>query len=308
MINKTKKGTLGQRDRKNLIFYCCMLAFPILQLSVFYIYVNFNSIVMSFQKFDVVTNKFSFNGFENYIQIFKDFKLLPELEHAIKNSFVVYIYTAIVGMVAGLLFAYYIFKKRFASTFFKVVLYSPAVISSVVIVTMFLMLVEDFLPAVINKIFGTHLIGFLNEDKMKFPTLIIYSLWIGLGTQILLYLGAMNNISDGVLEAAQLDGVSPIREFFSIVLPQIFPTITVFVCTGLSSIFINQLNLYTFYVRKADPELYTVGYYMYRKLVMSTSFSNYPYVAAMGILVTLVTTPTVLLVRKLLNRVDPMGG
>ena len=149
---------------------------------------------------------------------------------------------------------------------------------------------------------------FLNEDKMKFPTLIIYSLWIGLGTQILLYLGAMNNISDGVLEAAQLDGVSPIREFFSIVLPQIFPTITVFVCTGLSSIFINQLNLYTFYVRKADPELYTVGYYMYRKLVMSTSFSNYPYVAAMGILVTLVTTPTVLLVRKLLNRVDPMGG
>ena len=308
MINKNKSRTLGQRDRKNLIFYCCMLAFPVLQLCVFYIYVNFNSIVMSFQKFDVNTNKFSFNGFENYKKIINDFKLLPELEHAIGNSFKVYFYSAIVGMIAGLMFAYYIFKKRFASTFFKVIMYSPAVISSTVIVTMFLMFVEDYLPYVINNKFGTHLIGFLTEDKTKFPTLIIYSLWVGLGTQILLYLGAMNNISDSVLEAAQLDGVSPIREFFSIVLPQIFPTIIVFICTGLASVFVNQLNLYTFYVRKAPPELYTVGYYMYRKLISSTSFSNYPYVAAMGIMVTLVTTPTVLLIRKLLNRLDPMGN
>ena len=295
-----------QRKQKNIIFYCLMLAWPVLQLSVFYIYVNFNSVIMSFQQFDVLKNSMSFYGFNNYIQVFKDIRLVPELQYGIRNSFIVYAFSTVTGMFLGLFSAYYSFKKRLLGNVFKVILFSPSVISSVVLVTMFLMLVEEFLPSMINKYFGTHLVGFLNEDSMRFPTLIIYGLWVGLGTQILMYLGAMNNISESTIEAAQLDGITPIKEFFIIVLPQISSTVFVFVTTGLAGVFVNQLNLYTFFAKKAPTENYTVGYYMYLKLLTSSGFVNYPYVAAMGIIISVITTPVVILTRKLLKKIDPM--
>ena len=283
-----------------------MMLWPVLQLCVFYIYVNFNSVLMSFQQFDVLENKMSFYGLNNYIQVFKDIKLLPELQYGIRNSFVVYAFSTLTGMFLGLLSAYYIYKKRFLGNVFKVILFAPSVISSVVLVTMFLMLVEEFLPGIINERFGTHLVGFLNEDSTRFPTLVVYGLWVGLGTQILMYLGAMNNISESTIEAAQLDGITPIKEFFAIILPQISPTIFVFITTGLAGIFVNQLNLYTFFAKKAPTENYTVGYYMYLKILTSSGFVNYPYVAAMGILISAITTPVVILIRKLLKKLDPM--
>ena len=282
------------------------MAWPVLQLCVFYVYVNFNSVLLSFQQYDIMQNKMSFYGFNNYIQVFKDAVSLPELVNGIRNSFIVYIFGSLTGLFLGLLSAFYIFKNRFAGNVYKVILFAPSVISSVVLVTMFLMFSEEFLPGVINDLFGTHLVGFLNEESTQFPTLIIYGLWIGLGTSILMYLGAMNNISESTIEAAQLDGITLVKEFFIIVLPQISSTIFVFLTTGLAGIFVNQLNLYTFYAKKAPVDCYTVGYYMYLKILTSSGFTNYPYVAAMGVLISAITTPIVICIRRMLTKLDPM--
>ena len=49
---KEKKPLIGRQ--KDLIFYCLMMIWPVAQFCVFYIGVNFNSILLSFQDIDIV--------------------------------------------------------------------------------------------------------------------------------------------------------------------------------------------------------------------------------------------------------------
>lgn len=79
-----------------------------------------------------------------------------------------------------------------------------------------------------------------------------------------MFLGAMNNISDSVLEAAKIDGASFLREFVYVVIPLVYPTFVVFVTVGVVQIFTNQLALYSFYGDSAELQDYTIGYYLYR--------------------------------------------
>ena len=65
--NTKKKKKLLNRKKKQLIFYICIVALPILQFCVFYIGVNFNSILLAFKTFDADTNKYVFDGFNNFL-------------------------------------------------------------------------------------------------------------------------------------------------------------------------------------------------------------------------------------------------
>ena len=56
---KQKVRKIGQRKRNDIIFYCLMLVLPVTQFCIFYIGVNFNSILMSFRAYDYATNTLS---------------------------------------------------------------------------------------------------------------------------------------------------------------------------------------------------------------------------------------------------------
>ena len=81
---------------------------------------------------------------------------------------------------------------------------------------------------------------------------------------MLMYSGAMSGVSDSVIEAAKLDGITPIREFFYIIVPLIYPTLVTFLVVEVAGIFTNQMNLYNFYGLKAEYSLYTFGYFLYK--------------------------------------------
>ena len=52
MMQKKRKGL---KDVGELIFYICLVALPLLQVAIFYVYVNFNSILLSFQKNAIIS-------------------------------------------------------------------------------------------------------------------------------------------------------------------------------------------------------------------------------------------------------------
>jgi ABC-type sugar transport system permease subunit len=108
------------------------------------------------------------------------------------------------------------------------------------------------------------------------------------------------------LEAAEVDGAGPFRQFMSILLPSIFPTISTFLITGIAGIFINQGGLYDFYANGALQSSYTLGYYLFVKVVGSSSGkASYPYAAAAGLLMTLVAVPLTLLMKFVLEKFGP---
>ena len=182
-------------------------------------------------------------------------------------------------------------------------LFLPSMISMSVFVLIFSYFVDAALPDILG------IKGFLTNSKTIFPTILLFNIWISFGTNVIMYSNAMAGIDESVIEYARIEGISPIRELFQIVLPIIFPTLQTFIVTGIAGIFIGQANLYLFYGSYADPQIMTIGYYLFTRVVGETaSHSEYPYAAAMGIVFTLVAAPITLGVKKFMDRADPVNG
>ena len=116
-----KVKTISSQKVKTLIFYIIMLAFPVTQFCVFYIGVNFNSILMSFQTYDPMTGNYKLAGLINIEKVFRELSTYT-LTNAMKNSSIAFLVSIIVGVPLTWIFSYYIYKKFALSGLFKVVL------------------------------------------------------------------------------------------------------------------------------------------------------------------------------------------
>lgn len=298
-----------KKRNKNLtgwLFYGALISLPLLQFCIMYLYVNFNSLVMAFKTYDLDTNSWSWVGFANFKSLFYDIKTLPELTYGFKNSLVSWAVGLVISLPVSLFFAYYIFKGFMFSKAFRILLFVPSVISVSVLTIIFKYYAETFMPQILNGVFGTKFKGFLSNRNTVFATIMFFNIFIGFGVSVLMYTGAMKGIPESVIEAGKLDGVNTFQEFFLIVFPQIIGTVSVFLVTGIAGIFTNQLNLYSIFHSGAHARVYTIGYYLYRTIQQASSYAQYPYCAALGSLVAVIIIPVILLVRWILNKLDPM--
>ena len=309
--NVKNKRTLSEKNKK-LIFYIIMFAPLILQVAIFYIYVNISNIGLAFSKYDFIDgvgNVSSFAGFDNFSFVLN--KLFSSsLIGMFRDTFIMYAVLLCVAMPIGMFFSFYIYKKFMFSEFFRVILFLPQVLSAVAMTTIYKTLTND-LVMMYTGVDGGLLGGYGSVVTMI--TIIFYTLWMGFGANILLYCGAMSGINDSIIEACHLDGCNVIKEFFYVILPSIYPTITTFILIDIAGIFTNQMNLHTFYGQKPLPEGIngTIGYY----LVKQTQHSDFVYLengpwsysqlSALGVLITVVTVPVSLIVRTLMEKFGP---
>lgn len=134
---------------------------------------------------------------------------------------------------------------------------------------------------------------------------------IGFGTTVLIYSNSMGEISPEVTEAAHLDGANTLQEIFHIVLPSIYSNISVFIVTGLATIFVNQYNLFSFF-KDGVTNGGTLGYYIYlnvssvaQDIADPSNALVYHQFSALGLVLTAITIPITFLVRYLLRRFGP---
>ena len=298
-----KKISPLQMNRAEKVFHYLVLLLPLAQFAIFYVAVNLNTVLLSFKQY-LPDGSFNIVWFENIGRVLQDFVKEPRLYYGLKNSLLYFVCFLVFGVTLSLFFSYYIFKKfPFANTF-KIFLFLPQVISSIIMVLIYRFAVSNLIPTLMNKLFGMEMQGLLDNGNTVLGAVIFYNLWVGFGSNILLYVGAMNNVSESCLEAAKIDGAGFFREFFFIVFPQIFATFTTLILMALASIFTWQLELYSFWGKGAEVEMYTVGYYMYIE-TLSSSMVNKPYLAAMGLTITLVIAPISLLVKWAMEKFGP---
>ncbi len=290
---------------RDFVFYMALLILPLTQFCIFYIGVNVRSVLLAFRHIDPTDGAYSWVGFDNFRRLFNDFGSLPLFRYAFTNSLLLYAFSFAVGISLGLIFSFYIYKKLPAHGIFKVLLFMPSIISPIVMSMVFTQFVERFYPAFVRMLTGTGAAGLLTNPHTTKGTLIFYTLFVSFGTSTLLYVGAMNNISESVTEAAKIEGCGLVREFFSITLPLIYPTVVVFVTTGLAGLFTNQMNLFSFYGSAAEHRYYTMGYYLFINAQNLQNEYNYPYLAALGLFITVIIAPVTLLAHKLMSRFDP---
>lgn len=309
-----KKRILNSTVKK-WIFYVALIFFPIIQFILFYVYVNINSIILAFQRYELnlggdEASRYVWGGLVNFKrgigEIFGifGFNKSTALSNGFINSIVLTLIVLCISTPLTLLFSYVISKKIPLSGLFRFFLFIPSIVPSIVLSLVYLYFMEEALPETINKIFGGELGGLMFSKETRLPMLILYTVLVGFGPQTLIYVGSINSINEAQIEAGKIDGASMVQEFLHIVFPNIFPTFVTFTTVTLAGMFSNQFYLFNFYGIDADPQMYTLGYYLYRGVSLAT-LSNYPFYSALGVLCTLITIPIVITINKLMLRVGP---
>ena len=301
-----KQGTLSKDKLKELLFYLSFMGIAVAQFVVFYIIVNANSFALAFTKYstDEYGNQISsFVGFENFKNIYREIFTLEMYSQMWKNSFLFYAIGLVGGTVFSLAFSYYIYKQHKFSVFFKIMLYLPHIVTTMVIAIIYREFSNRVLPEFIGDIFNTQVGAY---TKNPFPYIIVFNFLMSFGSNMLVYTGTMAGISDSVVEAAQIDGANAIREFFHVIMPAIYPTFALFIVTGMLVIFNGQAGLFNFMSWEADLKYQTFGYYLYVQIFKSgIDVSKYPPLAAMGLALTSFALPIIFAFRYLINKIGP---
>lgn len=307
---KKNVKNLHSVKRNRLLFYSLFISIPVLHFLVFYVYINFNSVLLAFQEYhlaDVGGFQAAFAGFSNFATAWKE---LFSRAYLIWDSLIFLAVDLFIVTPLALLFSYYLYKKGFMSGFFKIILFMPQLLSSVILGLLFKYVATDvylwFADAAGAKVTG----GLLDNANTSLITMIVFNVIMGFGVNVLLFVGAMSGVNSSLIESAQLDGANIMQEFWYIVLPMIFPTVATVMIISISHLFTNQAHLYTMYGNGAG-QLGTVGYFMYiqameSKLVAPTSnLLSYPVLSAMGLILTAIILPITMVLRHLMNKYGP---
>ena len=310
------KKTLKRNTKRNL-FFGVMIIVPLIIFIIFYGTINVNSLMLAFRKYEAVEGqvgyKISFAGLYNFKIVFKMLSY-GENWKMVTNSLILWVFKLCVGLPMSIIFSYYVYKKMFGSRFFRVVLFLPNIISNLIMVYLFRYLVNNAFVTV----FGLKL-GLLDSPNTNFATILFFNLWLGFAGQTLMFTSAMSSIDESIVEAAQVDGITPVKELIYITIPMIFYTFTTFVILSIAEIFVDQMSLMTFYDKFSIlPYLKTVGYYLFQQAYESeiiptthwlTSPDNgklsYSELAAFGVMISAVIIPISFGTRKLLDAVGP---
>lgn len=310
------------REQKRSIFFGCMIAIPVILFIIFYGIVNIDVILMAFKTYTLDKENLvyveNFAGFDNFKVVFEylNYTYSDGSTHwtMVTNSVILWAVKLCVGLPVSIIFSYYVYKKCYASGFFRVILFLPNVISGIIMVYSFRLVVDVALPELFD--WETGLIG---NQKTAFITIMAFHVWLGFAAQTLMFTSAMAGIDESIVEAAEMDGVSSMGELWYITLPMVYSTLVTFVVIGIAELFTDQMSLMTFYDKYMVPyKIKTIGYFLFENAYLSdlvpptqwTSLTNkgrfsHSQLSAFGVMISLIVIPLSFGVRAIMEKVGP---
>jgi raffinose/stachyose/melibiose transport system permease protein len=219
-LSLLKKGNFVRQNYPYYLLLPAMLLF-----SVFFIIPSIGGIFISFTNWDITRPGIRFNGFDNYINLFRDADFIL----AIKNTLLFMVSIVTSRNVIAIVLALALTKNLKSTTYLRTAFYIPSVLSYVVVGIMFTALFQ--MNGTVNKalsLFGTVVKHeWLASQKTALLTVIIEDVWKWTGFHMIIYIAGITVIPGDFYESAKIDGASYIQQFFHITLPLLIPALTV---------------------------------------------------------------------------------
>lgn len=158
----------------------------------------------------------AFIGIDNYTRMLSDQGFLSALWHNLQWTAI----SLVVPTFLGLLGAFLLSRVRRGAVVFRLVYFIPYTVASVVSAAAWRTLLsptEGF-----GAVFG---LNFLGSPQLALPSVALVNTWAFWGFLVVVYLSAMQAVNPALYEAASLDGAGPVRQFVSITIPNIRPTL-----------------------------------------------------------------------------------
>ena len=198
-----------------LPFIIGLFAFTLIPIAI--------SLVLSFTKYDILSSP-QFIGISNYVRMFTQD---PTFWKSFRVTLLYVVASVPLKLIMALFVAVLFYRGTRATALYRAVYYLPSILGSSVAVAVLwkrLFAVDGVLNALLGLIGIESEIGWLSRTDTAIWTLVVLSVW-QFGSSMLVFLGGLKQIPASLYEAATVDGCSKPRQFFSITLPMLTPTI-----------------------------------------------------------------------------------
>ena len=178
-------------------------------------------IYLSFCNFTTVTDA-QFVGLANYVRVFTDPS--SNFLHSLWLTSLFTVVNVILINVFGFVLALLLVRGFRGTNLFRTVFFMPNLIGGIVLGWIWNLL----LTGILDK-FGRTLVY---SEAYGFWGLTVLMLWQQAGYMMIIYIAGLQSIPDDLIEAASIDGATPLQTLFKIKIPMVMPSITI--CTFLT--------------------------------------------------------------------------
>lgn len=236
-VNNTKvksKARLKNAKYNEWMWGYLLVAPTILGLIILNLIPVFETFILSFQKSGDF-GSYEWAGFENYTRLFTD----PQVWQATANTLKYAIIVVPITVALSLIVAVLLNQKIKGKSIYRVIYFLPMVAApaAVAMVWKWLFNSEFGLINYLLGVIGIEGPQWVSDPNFALIAIVIVGIWSAVGYNMILLLAGLQEIPKDYYEAASIDGAGPIRQFFTITLPLVSPTMYFVVVTSVISAF-----------------------------------------------------------------------
>ncbi|UVI31285.1 carbohydrate ABC transporter permease [Paenibacillus spongiae] len=241
-----KPGRLLSRALNKVLQNPYVLIAPaVILASLFSVYPILFAVKVSFMNWDVVTGEQSFAGLDNYRSIFAD----PDAIQVLKNTLIYAFFTVCFGLVFAVAIGILLQKSTFLTNLVQSVIFTPHIVSFVSVTIMWMWLLDPQMGIVnyLLKMLGFEPQLWMMGPKTSLLSIVIVSIWKGIGFSAMLVIAGLQGIPKYIYEAAKLDRSGRWSTLFRITIPLLSPTLFFMLITSTIGAFssFDVVNLMT---------------------------------------------------------------
>lgn len=231
-------------------------------LLVFFFIPFVQTIMLSAQDYSNNIYNPTYVGLQNYVKLFHS----PIFYKVLLNTFL-YLFIAVpILAVVPLFLAILINNKIRGITLYKILIYLPVIVSIVVAAIAFKWLYAEqgILNYAVTK-FGGTAIGWLTDTRFALVSVIVVTIWKGIGYYMMIYLAGLMSVPKELYEACAIDGASALKKHLTVTIPHIMPTIAL--VSTISAISAMKVFAEIYVMTKGGPlnSSKTIVYYIYER-------------------------------------------
>jgi multiple sugar transport system permease protein len=256
------------------------------------------SFYFSFTKYDILASPI-FNGLDNLRRMLKD----PLFWKALSVTFTY----AFISVPSRLVFAFLVavlFKRASRMIrFYQAAYYLPSLVGgSIAVAVMWrrMFMSDGVVNTLLQAIGINSTISWIGRSDSALGILIILAVW-QFGSSMLIFLAGLRQIPKTYYEAASIDSAGPIRQFFSITLPQMTPVIFFNLIMQLISGFTVFSQAFIISGGRGDPQNSTLVYALYLYL-RAFAYNEMGYSSALAWVLVLIIAAFTALIFKTSDR------
>ena len=224
---------MSKRSRDNRDFWMfvgpCLFALFMVVVIPF-----FMGIYYTFTNWNGANPAYDFVGFSNYLYIFKDAQFIYSFKITL-----IYTFASVITInVIGFTLAYIVTRNLKTKNFLRTGFFMPNLIGGLILGFIWQFMFNSVFTGIGQKL-GSSILStsMLQEPSTAVLAMLIVSTWQYAGYIMVIYVSALENVPNDLIEAAHIDGANGIQTFKHITIPMVRQGITICLFLTLANSF-----------------------------------------------------------------------